>query len=68
MLAGTDNDNDYDYCVTQNGSNVQFDVCFNFSLADPYLKSIQCPVNQTTGLPVHRNRQRRQPEQRLCLA
>ena len=45
LLAGTDND----YSVTQNGSNVQFDVYFNFSLADPYLKSIQCPVNQTTG-------------------
>ena len=45
LLAGTDND----YSVTQNGSNLLFDVYFNFSLADPYLKSIQCPVNPTTG-------------------
>ena len=45
VLAGTDND----YSVTQNGSNVQFDVYFDFIKADPYLKSIQCPVSLTTG-------------------
>lgn len=45
MLAGTDND----YSVTQNGSNVQFDVYFRFSDADPYAASIQCPLGQTTG-------------------
>ena len=45
MLAGTDND----YSVTQNGSNVQFDVYFRFSDADPYAGSIQCPLGSTTG-------------------
>jgi len=45
MLIGTDND----YSVTQNGSNVQFDVYFDFSLADPYANSIQCPLGQTTA-------------------
>ncbi|MEK8052068.1 esterase-like activity of phytase family protein [Ideonella sp. DXS22W] len=45
ILAGTDND----YSVTQNGSNVQFDVWFDFSKADPYASSIQCPVGSTTG-------------------
>lgn len=45
ILAGTDND----YSVTQNGSNVQFDVYFRFSDADPYASSIQCPVGSTTG-------------------
>jgi MYXO-CTERM domain-containing protein len=35
--------------VTQNGSNVQFDVYFRFSDADPYAGSIQCPVGQTVG-------------------
>jgi hypothetical protein len=45
VLAGTDND----YSVTQNGSNVQFDVYFDFSASDPYAASIQCPVGMTTG-------------------
>ena len=45
VLAGTDND----YSVTQNGSNVQFDVYLRFSDADPYNQSIQCPVGQVTG-------------------
>jgi hypothetical protein len=45
VLAGTDND----YSVTQNGSNVQFDVYFDFSLTDPYANSIQCPVGATSG-------------------
>ena len=45
MLAGTDND----YSVTQNDSNVQFDVYFRFSDADPYASSIQCPLGTTTG-------------------
>jgi hypothetical protein len=45
LLAGTDND----YSVTQNGSNVQFDVYFRFSDTDPYATSIQCPLNATTG-------------------
>lgn len=45
LLAGTDND----YSATQNGSNQQFDVWFDFSQADPYASSIQCPLDQTTG-------------------
>ena len=45
LLAGTDND----YSVTQNGSNTQLDVWFNFSAADPYASSIQCPLDSTTG-------------------
>lgn len=45
ILAGTDND----YSVTQNASGTQFDVYFNFSAADPYAASIQCPVGTTTG-------------------
>ena len=45
ILAGTDND----YSVTQNGSNVQFDVYLRMTDADPYASSIQCPVGQTTG-------------------
>ena len=40
ILAGTDND----YSVTQNGSDKQFDVWFDFSLADPYANSLQCPI------------------------
>lgn len=43
ILAGTDND----YSVTQNGSNVQFDVYFRMSDPDPYASSIQCPLDQT---------------------
>jgi hypothetical protein len=45
MLAGTDND----YSVTQNGSNVQFDVYFNMLAADPYASSIQCPLGSITA-------------------
>jgi hypothetical protein len=51
ILAGTDND----YSVTQNGSNVQFDVWFDFSKADPYASSIQCPIGQTTGCTLTSN-------------
>ncbi len=40
ILAGTDND----YSVTQNGSNVQFDVYYRFSDLDPSATSIQCPI------------------------
>lgn len=45
LLAGTDND----YSVTQNANGAQFDVYFDFSQADPYAASIQCPLDQTTG-------------------
>ncbi|MFN0185578.1 MAG: esterase-like activity of phytase family protein [Aquabacterium sp.] len=45
MLAGTDND----YSVTQGQGNVQFDVWFRFSDADPYAGSIQCPLGLTVG-------------------
>ena len=45
ILAGTDND----FSVTQNGSNVQFDVWLNFLDADPNGASIQCPIGLTTG-------------------
>jgi len=45
ILAGTDND----YSVTQNGSGTQFDVYFDFTLADPYAQSIQCPIGQVLG-------------------
>jgi hypothetical protein len=45
LLAGTDND----YSVTQNGSNVQFDVYFRMTDPDPYATSIQCPLGATTG-------------------
>ena len=45
VLAGTDND----YSVTQNGSNLQFDVWFDMAAADPYAASIQCPVGSTVG-------------------
>jgi hypothetical protein len=45
LLAGTDND----YSVTQNAGNVQFDVYFRFSDADPYATSIQCPLGETVG-------------------
>ncbi|MFG6466845.1 esterase-like activity of phytase family protein [Roseateles sp. BYS87W] len=45
VLAGTDND----YSVTQNGAGTQFDVYFRMTDADPYAKSIQCPMGQTTG-------------------
>ncbi len=46
LLAGTDND----YSVTQNGATgTQYDVYFDFSKADPYASSIQCPLGQTTG-------------------
>jgi hypothetical protein len=45
LLAGTDND----YSVTQNTSNVQFDVYFRMEDAEPYATSIQCPLGATTG-------------------
>lgn len=45
LLAGTDND----YSVTQNGSNTQFDVYFDFNAADPFAASIQCPLGTTSG-------------------
>jgi hypothetical protein len=45
MLAGTDND----YSVTQNASNVQYDVYFRMTDASPYLTSIQCPLDSTSG-------------------
>jgi hypothetical protein len=45
LLAGTDKD----YSVTQNGAGTQFDIYFDFSLADPYASSIQCPLGQTTA-------------------
>jgi hypothetical protein len=53
MLSGTDND----YSVTQNGSGTQFDVYFDFSLADPYAGSIQCPLGQVTGCFLTSNNQ-----------
>ncbi len=43
LLAGTDND----YSVTQSGSGTQFDVWFDFALADPYANSLQCPIGTT---------------------
>jgi hypothetical protein len=45
LLTGTDND----YSVTQGTGGTQFDVYFDFSLADPYASSIQCPLGQSTG-------------------
>ncbi|MBP6899591.1 MAG: esterase-like activity of phytase family protein [Burkholderiaceae bacterium] len=45
VLAGTDND----YSVTQNGTGTQFDVWFDFSLANPNADSIQCPVGSVVG-------------------
>ena len=45
LLAGTDND----YSVTQNTDGDQFDVYFRFSAADPYVSSIQCPLDTTSG-------------------
>ncbi len=46
IVAGTDND----YSVTQNGSNVQFDVYYNFAAASATsIPSIECPLGQTTG-------------------
>jgi hypothetical protein len=44
LLAGTDND----YSVTQNESNVQYDVYFRLTDADPYKGSIQCPLDSTS--------------------
>lgn len=51
ILAGTDND----YSVTQNGTGTQFDVYFDFSAADPYAASIQCPVGTTVGCTLTSN-------------
>jgi hypothetical protein len=45
LLAGTDND----YSVTQNDGGEQFDVYFRFTDADPFARSIQCPLGSTTG-------------------
>lgn len=45
LLAGTDSD----YSVTQNGSGTQFDVWFDFTAADPYADSIQCPLDSING-------------------
>jgi hypothetical protein len=45
ILTGTDND----YSVTQGGGNVQFDVYFRMTDADPYASSIQCPLDTTTN-------------------
>lgn len=45
VLAGTDND----YSVTQSGSGEQFDVWYDFTLADPSAGSIQCPIGATNG-------------------
>lgn len=45
MLAGTDND----YSVTQSGTGEQYDVWFDFSLADPYANSLQCPIGSTAN-------------------
>ena len=45
VLAGTDNA----YSVTQNASGAQQDVWFDFSQADPYASSIQCPLDSTIG-------------------
>ena len=45
MLAGTDND----YSVTQGTTGEQFDVWFDFGLADPYAGSIQCPIGATSS-------------------
>jgi hypothetical protein len=49
MVTGTDND----YSVTQNAGNVQFDVYFRVSDADPYVTSIFCPLGQTEGCFFH---------------
>ena len=45
VLAGTDND----YSVTQNGSNVQFDVYYRMTDTDPSATSIQCPIGSVLG-------------------
>ncbi len=45
VLAGTDND----YSVTQNGSNVQFDVYYRMTDTDPSATSIQCPIGSILG-------------------
>ncbi len=45
LLAGTDND----YSVTQNGSNVQFDVYMRYSDLDPFANSISCPLDQRSN-------------------
>jgi hypothetical protein len=45
ILAGTDND----YSVTQNDADVQFDVWFRMTDADPSATSIQCPIGSVLG-------------------
>lgn len=49
MVTGTDND----YSVTQNASNVQFDVYFRVTDADPYVTSIFCPLGQQENCFFH---------------
>jgi len=49
LLASTDIDIDNDDSASQNGSHAQFDVWFDFSTADPYASSIQCPLDSTQG-------------------
>lgn len=49
MVTGTDND----YSVTQNASNVQFDVYFRITDADPYVTSIFCPLGQQENCFFH---------------
>jgi hypothetical protein len=45
VLVGTDND----YSVTQNATGTQFDVYFQFTEADPFATSIQCPIGSTSA-------------------
>lgn len=45
ILAGTDND----YSVTQNDADVQFDVWFRMTDADPSATSIECPIGSVLG-------------------
>ena len=49
LVTGTDND----YSVTQNASNVQFDVYVRVTDTDPYATSIFCPLGQTSGCFLH---------------
>ncbi|MBC7621580.1 MAG: esterase-like activity of phytase family protein [Candidatus Saccharibacteria bacterium] len=45
VVVGTDND----YSVTQNATGTQFDVYFQFTDADPFATSIQCPIGSTNA-------------------
>lgn len=49
LVTGTDND----YSVFQNSSDVQFDVYFRMTDADPFATSIFCPLGQTEGCFFH---------------